>query len=397
MNSATSMTNQARFYDGVRPVAHPVSVRATGGELVAALADGHVVVRWPTAEIEVASDAEHEPHALLVCARNPGTRLAIEDEALRHSLAALGGPLAKVANRKPRLAPALGGVAAALAVTIGVMALAADRLPDLVAPFVPVAWQKPLGDSVVASMTGDMRKCTGAEGSQALQKLIDRLQQASTFEHRIDVTVVQNPTVNAFAVPGGRLIVFSGLIDKASGPEEVAGVIAHEVGHVVHHHSMKGLLRAYGFDLLLKLVTGGYSSEVGTLGGAGGILLALRHSREAEREADRTALELMDKLGMRADGLSTFFGKLLDMQNKPDPDEGDGKRGDGKGKGKAPTEGKGKPPLEPKGKPRDAAEEMGILSTHPPTRERIEATKRPPTGAPALTAREWEGLRRICR
>jgi Zn-dependent protease with chaperone function len=266
---------QARFYDGVHPVAWPVSVKATAVELVATLTDGRVVARWPTAEIEVVSDAEHEPHALLVCNRNPGTRLAIEDDTLRQAIAELGGKLARAANKRPRIVPALGGVAAALAVTVGLMAFAAEALPNVVAPFVPHAWQRSLGDSVVTAMTGDMRKCTGAEGQQALQKLIDRLQQASTYERHIDVVVVQNSIVNAFAVPGGRLIVFSGLIDKASGPEEVAGVAAHEVGHVVHHHSMKALLRAYGFDMLMKLVTGGYSSDVATLGGAGGVLFAL--------------------------------------------------------------------------------------------------------------------------
>ncbi|HEX2843371.1 M48 family metallopeptidase [Hyphomicrobium sp.] len=369
----------ARFYDGLHPVAHIVSVKATPAELVATMPDGRVVVRWPTAEIEVVSDAEHEPHALLVCARQPGTRLSIEDDALRQALADLGGSLARATGRRPRIAPALGGVAAALAITVGVMAFAAEKLPNVVAPFVPYVWQRSLGDSVVTAMTSDMRKCTRPEGQQALQTLIDRLQDASSYRRRIDVSVVQNPIVNAFAVPGGRLIVFSGLIDKASGPEEVAGVIAHEVGHVVHHHSMKGLLRAYGFDMVLKLVTGGYSSDVATLGGAGGVLLALRHSRDAEREADQTALELMDKVGMRADGLSTFFGKLLEMQNKQ-------ASGD---KGKAPGSGSTKP--------RDAAEEAGILSTHPPTRERLEATKRPPTGAPALSAQEWQALRAICR
>jgi Zn-dependent protease with chaperone function len=360
-----------------------VAVKATALELVASLDDGRVIVRWPTPEIEVASDAEHEPHALLVCGRQPGTRLAIEDEALRASLAALGGKLARAANRRPRIAPALGGVAGALLLTVGALVFAAEALPNVVAPFVPHVWQRSLGDSVVDAMTGDMHKCTGVEGKQALQKLIDRLQQASTYERRIDVTVVQNPVVNAFAVPGGRLIVFSGLIDKASGPEEVAGVLAHEMGHVIHYHSMKGLLRAYGFDMLMKLVTGGYSSDVQTLGGAGGVLLALRHSRQAEREADATALELLDRLGMRADGLSTFFGKLLEMQNKPSPG---GKPGE---TGKGPREGSTKP--------RDAAEEAGILSTHPPTRERLEATRRPPTGNPPMTAREWQGLRTICR
>jgi Zn-dependent protease with chaperone function len=377
--SATALPMHARFYDGLRPVAWPVTVKATEAELVASLDNGQVVVRWPTSEIEVASDAEHEPHALLVCARQPGTRLAIEDDALRQSLAALGGNLARAANRRPRIAPALGGVVAALLATIGLMVFAAEELPNVVAPIIPQAWQQPLGDSVVAAMTEDMRRCTGAEGRQALEKLVDRLQQVSTYGRKIEVTVVQNPVVNAFAVPGGKLVVFSGLIDKASGPEEVAGVIAHEIGHVVHHHSMKGLLRAYGFDMLLKLVTGGYSSDVQTLGGAGGVLLALRHGREAEREADRTALELMDRLGMRADGLSTFFGKLLDMQNREKGSE----------KGKAPTD--------TKGRPRDAAEEMGIFSTHPPTLERLEATRRPPAGTAPMTAREWQGLRTICR
>jgi predicted Zn-dependent protease len=376
--SATAIPTTARFYDGVRPIAWPVSITANTIELIAMLQDGRVVVRWPTAEIEIASDSEHEPHALLVCARQPGTRLAIEDEALRQSLAALGGPLARAGNRRTRIAPALGGVAAALLATIGLMAFAAEELPNIVAPLVPHTWQQPLGDSVVATMTEDMRRCTGAEGKQALEKLVNRLQQASDYPHTIEVTVVQNPMINAFAVPGGKLVIFSGLIDKAAGPEEVAGVVAHEIGHVVHHHSMKGLLRAYGFEMLMKLVTGGYSSDVQTLGGAGGVLLALRHGREAERESDRTALELMDRLGMRADGLASFFGKLLDSQNKPSTGD-KGKTGD------------------TKAKPRDAAEELGIFSTHPPTQERLDATRRPPTGAPPMTAREWQGLRTICR
>jgi Zn-dependent protease with chaperone function len=383
--NATARPMQARFYDGVHPVAWTVTVKVTPAELAAALDDGRVIVRWPVSEVDVVSDAEHEPHALLVCRQQPGTRLAVEDEALRQAIADLGGKLARAANKRPRIAPALGGVAAALAITVGAMAFAAEALPNVVAPFVPYVWQRSLGDSVVTAMTGDLRRCTGAEGQQALQTLIDRLQQASTYERKIDVVVVQNAIVNAFAVPGGRLVVFSGLIDKASGPEEVAGVLAHEVGHVVHHHSMKGLLRAYGFDMVMKLVTGGYSSDVATLGGAGGVLLALRHSREAEREADSTALELLDKVGMRADGLSTFFGKLLEMQNAPPAD--------GKDKDKV----KGKGPQDASGKPRDAAEDAGILSTHPPTRERLEATRRPPTGEAPLTTREWQQLRAICR
>ncbi|QQS13621.1 MAG: M48 family metallopeptidase [Rhodospirillales bacterium] len=392
-----TIPTNARFYDGHHPVAHEVSVRATPTELFAVAPDGKVLARWPSGEIEVASDAEHEPHALMVWAGQPGARLAVEDSELRGAIAGLTANLARVAPRRTRIAPALAGLALGIAATIGAFAVALETAPHYAAPFVPHAWQRSLGDSVVDSMIADMRQCRNPEGLAALQLLVDRLQQVSSYDRKVDVTVVSNKVVNAFAVPGGRMVVFSGLIDKAAGPEEVAGVLGHELGHIVHHHSMQALLRAYGFDMALRLVTGGYSGDLSMVGGAGGVLLALRHGREAERQADKTALELLDKLGMRADGLSGFFGKLLDMQNRP-PVKAGGKT-DPKADPARPGSGKdGKETkAETERRERDAAAEAGIFSTHPPTRERMETTRRPPTGLPVMTAREWTAVRAVCK
>lgn len=364
----------ARFYDGLHPTAHEVALRASSAEVVAMLADGRIVARWPVPEIEVVSDPWHEPHALMVCPRQPGARLAVEDLAYREALAVLGANMSRAAPRRSRVTPVLGALVAALVVTIGGLALLVEKAPDAVAPFVPHAMERRIGAAVVTAMQGDSQTCEKADGVAALQRLVDRFQVASGYEQKVSVRIIdmyetttvggrerKNRVVNAFAAPGGHMVVMSGLIERADGPEELAGVLAHEMGHIVHRHSVKALLRAYGFGLITKLVVGGFSSDVGTVADAGGLLFALRHSREAEREADRTALELLDATGMRADGLARFFGRLLDEQGG-----------------------------------KDGAQQMGVFSTHPPTKERIETTKRPATGAPAMTAREWQALRAVC-
>ena len=150
--------------------------------------------------------------------------------------------------------------------------------------------------------------------------------------------------VNAFTLPGGILVFYSDLIDLARDGNEVAGVLAHEMGHVTHYHAIKGLARQFGVEQLLKSMTGGFS-DLGTVGAGGSLLLALRNGRGFERDADATAVELLEKLGLRADGVSRFFERMLEKQ------------------------------------PVDMASVIGIWSSHPPTAERIAATRRPATGA----------------
>lgn len=364
----------ARFYDGRHPTAYEVALRASSAEVVAMLGDGRIVARWPVSEIEVVSDPWHEPHALMVCPRQPGARLAVEDPGYREALAVLAPNMNRAAPRRARVTPVLGALLAALVITVGVMAVLIEKAPDAIAPYVPHAMERRIGAAVVTAMQGDATVCEKEEGIAALQRLVDRFQIASGYPHKVKVSVFdmyeetlvsgrerKRRVVNAFAAPGGHMVVMSGLLERADGPEELAGVMAHEMGHIVHRHSVKALLRAYGFGLVTKLLVGGFSADVGSVADAGGLLLALRHSREAEREADRTGLQLLDATGMRADGLARFFGKILDEQGG-----------------------------------KDGAQQMGVFSTHPPTNERIEATKRPPTGAPPMSAREWQALRTVC-
>ncbi|MBA2669467.1 MAG: M48 family metalloprotease [Gemmatimonadetes bacterium] len=132
--------------------------------------------------------------------------------------------------------------------------------------------------------------------------------------------VVNAPQVNAFAIPGGHIYVNRGLIDRASNLSELAGVLGHEIGHVVHRHGIEQMQRAQNAELgvnLAYILLGRQPSGVEQVGlqvGAGAFFA--RHSREAELEADRVAIEYMIATGIHPRGLVTMFETLIAERNR---------------------------------------------------------------------------------
>ena len=152
--------------------------------------------------------------------------------------------------------------------------------------------------------------------------------------------VVNTDVVNAFAVPGGYLYVNIGLIRAAENESELAGVIGHEIGHVVGKHGVKQMTRQLGLTAAAELALGENQSELKQMVAnlaANGVLM--KYSRDAEREADRYAVQEMYDAGIDPEGMATFFEKLLNLQ---------------------------------KGRPSKLKQ---LFSTHPPTTERINAVR----------------------
>ena len=360
-SAVTSAATPARYYDGETAQVLEVGVRPTAVELVIFRpADSSIVARWPVGETIVLGDGAHEG-APPVMRMGGEARLVIEDREQRRQLAALMPHLAALAEVPASAGRRIVTLGASLVLLVSAFWGVIDYGTEYAVPWLPYGMQVKLGETVYEELVADKDECHGEHGLGAINELANELARAAGYPHDVTVHVIEGGPVNAFTLPGGILVFYSDLFEQAKNSSQVAGVLAHEIGHVVHYHPTKGIVRAYGLDLLMKLVSGGYSDVLNTLTSGGNLLLAMRNGRAFEREADTTGVALLEKLGLRADGVSSFFEQMLEKE------------------------------------PKDAASAAGIWSSHPPTRERIEATKRPPTGRPAFSTADWKALKEVCK
>jgi len=148
---------------------------------------------------------------------------------------------------------------------------------------------------------------------QALAKYSRRPNLKYTFK------VVDTDQVNAFALPGGWLYVNRGLITTAENEAELAGVIGHEIGHVVGKHGARQISKQFGLAVFVELAVGSENPSLarqiaGQFAALGAGLTLLKYSRDAEREADHLAVEETFSAGINPEGMATFFEKLMAQQ-----------------------------------------------------------------------------------
>ena len=190
------------------------------------------------------------------------------------------------------------GLAAGLAVAVHA------GLPGL-ARHVP--WRVERWLAAVASdpaLTGVCHGDAQSGGTDALNDVVGRLYPLDAADRAIpiQVSVVRGDTVNAFATLGGRIYVYDGLLQQARSPEELAGVLAHEIEHVRHRHIIQGAVVSAATWGGLRAIFGGASDA-----GIAHSLLTLSFSREQEAEADEDGLRRLRTAGVDADGLVQFF------------------------------------------------------------------------------------------
>ncbi len=272
------------------------------------------------------------------------------------------------------------GLTAGAATVLGAGALLLNILPQWIAPLIPPAWERQLGGPAEALLAGSAARCAGPEGQAALDRLVERLRAAGAAAMPVELSVLDSGMVNAFTLPGGKILVMRGLIAAAEDGAELAGVIAHELGHVAHRDSTTMLIRGLGLSLLLHAIGLG---ETGTLTEGAASLLTLAHGRAAETAADDAALSVLTASGLRADGLSRFFAHARTFGPAPAPDGKNDAQAPG---GEQRAEQRGAKPLP----------SLDWLSTHPSNETRRERTARPPVGEMPFTEAEWRAIRTMC-
>ena len=288
-------------------------------------------------------------------------RLDIRDSAFE---AALASRCAKLGDPGAR-GRGLGAIvfwSLAAAVSIALVAILGTSLAaDRVAPLVPYSLEQRLGDAAAnqIKLAFGERICAQAAGVAALQKLVAKLAAEGDLQIPVKVEALDSNVANAFALPGGRIYALGALIGKADSVDELAGVLAHELGHVAHRDALRTMISSGGSAFLFGLLFGDVSGS-GAIVLAGRTLVQSAYSRQAEASADAFAAAVMRGLGRSSRPLGEFLLRLTGRQN------------DGP---------------------------VALLASHPLTQDRLAALKRddaPATGPPLLDEKEWRALKGVC-
>ena len=297
----------------------------------------------------------------------PGARLIIRDAAFIQSLVARSSHL-KGGYSARDVSHIVGWTLGGLLAVFGIGYFAMTFLPDKVAHILPDSWRNRVGKQMEEAMVSGAKVCHSPAGDAALSAMIGRMAEGTPDLPAIGVRVYDISILNAFAVSGGNIILTRELIAKADGPDEIAGVLAHEIGHVAHLHPEAQLVRLTGMQVLASVFTGSNGGDMTT--NMAFMATALRFTREAEAEADAYARETMVKAAIDPVGLKLFFKKILKI-------EGENKDSN------AAISGLG-----------------NIFSTHPGTEDRMSKITPLPDGTvtrPSLDAAQWAALKDICK
>jgi predicted Zn-dependent protease len=354
-------------------VVHRVGLALSHDRLRIALPDGKHL-DWMLPDLRVLRD-QADSDALVLAPAGVLTlaRVILRDAALIDRVKAAAPALNRRApvERKGRLlAWAAGAITSVAVIIFGLVPIMADQLAALLPP----EGERALGDAtyeqIRTALGGEsfvpVAVCESPEGLAALAAMRARIGAEDDLPYPLTVTVLDHDLVNAFALPGGRIIIFRGLIDEARNAEEVAAVFAHEIGHVVNRDPTRDALRLAGSIGVLGLIFGDFAGGTVVLMLANQLINA-QYSQSAEAGADDYAHEKLTEAGLPPAALGTFFERLRDEYG-------------------------------------DAEGLAAHFASHPQMTARIEAALEAQalaeggghTGAPVLDAAQWRALRAIC-
>ncbi len=363
------MELRARYYDGVRANPQDVLLKLGNFSLLVKNPEATERLEWRYENVRIIEKPEHDRPLIIGNNIEVDARIIVNDNSiydlLLKKIPKKNAPLIAISTSSQSLAFwSIPAVAIIFAIYWFVPQIAIS-----IAENFPRSWEENLGKYTVSALTSDKPVCNNAEGMQALEKMVDILAASASLNNEqlitqpITARVIQEKEENAFAAPGGKIVIFSKLIEKAGNADELAGVLAHEIGHVVKRHSTQTLVSALGLELLINVIFGGAGNSATTAAIANS-LFQMQYSRNFEREADQVAMQILYNSGIDNRGLMNFFIRL-----QAEEDELDEKL-------------------------------FSYISSHPATSERIETIKKAKNitaGKQILAAEEWQKLKNICQ
>jgi beta-barrel assembly-enhancing protease len=173
---------------------------------------------------------------------------------------------------------------------------------------ISVEQEEQLGDFIMENLMSEMAIVEDPSIDSAMAAIESRLlSNLGSTDYKYQILVVDVPQVNALTLPGGNILVFSGLLSFCESPEEVAAVLAHEIGHVEQRHVAYKLMAEISLTAITALLTGG---DVTMLHEVGRMLISSVFSRNQEADADHFGMELLVKAQIDPQSMAAFFERL---------------------------------------------------------------------------------------
>ena len=356
------------YLDGRSAARQQASIRLAASGLEIAL-EGGARLWWPFRDVRQTQGFYAGEQIRLERGAPLPEILLVDDTAFLGALHAtapgLGRRFHDPRRRRARVLFTIGAAVTAVAAGAVLYVWGIPAAAGMLAARVPASWEERLGQAAVEQLTASKRRCVDPEGEAAIAAIVKRLlAPRPSVPYTFRVIVVDDQTVNAFAVPGGQVVLLRGLLERTRTPEELAGVLAHELQHVLQRHPTRLLLQHASTGLLLAAVSGDITGVVAYGIESARVLGTLRYSRHLESEADVEGLRMLLAAEVDPQGMIAFFETL-------------------------------------RGAERSLPGASRYLASHPLAVERVESLKRlaeynPKRFQPLLPDRDWSDLRRVC-
>jgi Zn-dependent protease with chaperone function len=347
------------FYDGASSRRHQVQLALN--DRLEISENGTTRAIWTFTDIRRADSAAG---LRLSCLSAPSlARLEIRDAALAAALSARCPQLNDYAAGRHGVATIVGWSVAATVSIVAVIWFGLPFAADRLAPLVPNVLERRIGDAAegqIKVLFGGKACNSNPAGRAAFVKLMKELSTAAGIDAPVRADVLDTPVPNAFALPGGKVYLFSGLLAKAENPDEIAGVLAHELGHVSHRDNTRNMIYSGGTSFLIGLLFGDVTGS-GALVFASRSLVTASYTREAEQGADDFSIQVMHRLGRPTKAMGELIFRITGNQ---------------------------------------ADKTVSFLANHPLTEDRLKHLSdedRPASGPPLLTDSEWAALKAVCK
>ena len=356
----------ALYFDGLTAARREVTITLFAEGISIAEAGGSTLAFWPFIGLRALGRPRRNRTVQLTSEIAPEARLVVEEAAFFDRLEAEAPQLFRHPLSRPATWGRIGLIGGLLLVSLAGAYYGVPYLARPIAAAIPLEWEEGLGKAVKARLIGRAKQCKEEAGEAALKRLVARLAGKLDTPYSFDVTVVKVGMVNAFAVPGGHIVVMDKMLRETRTPEELAGILAHEMGHVTERHPMASAIRMMGITLIFDMIVGDSSGIMETVATMGGVLIAFSYNRDDERAADAIAIRILNDAKIDPRGLERVFLRL-------------GKKTGDEDKG--------------------ALDRLTqFFSTHPGLAERARNVKveAPKDVTPALDGADWRALRKIC-